>query len=273
LPAATPSRANLQHPHILSLHDSGEVDGTVFYVMPFVDGESLRDRLTRERQLPIEVAVAIATEVADALRYAHDHGVIHRDIKPENILLHGGHALVMDFGIALAATTSPMPSSMPSRVVARPRRRSVTPSPALATRRPSRRRSPRHARCRSTGSCWPSPSCAGCPSPGWTRGPGGTTAASPRDCCSSRPLRLARRVRGARGAGRSASGSGFRRSRACARPGPDRSRCCSSSGSRSPVRSPVRSRGGSFAAPNRAAGSQARAADRRARRSSRSRIS
>jgi eukaryotic-like serine/threonine-protein kinase len=98
--------ANLQHPHILSLHDSGEVDGTVFYVMPFVDGESLRDRLTRERQLPIEDAIRIASEVADALQYAHDHGVIHRDIKPGNILLHGGHALVADFGIALAASTT-----------------------------------------------------------------------------------------------------------------------------------------------------------------------
>jgi serine/threonine-protein kinase len=98
--------ANLQHPHILSLHDSGEVDGTVFYVMPFVEGESLRDRLARETQLPIDDAIRIATEVADALQYAHDHGVIHRDIKPENILLHGGHALVADFGIALAASTT-----------------------------------------------------------------------------------------------------------------------------------------------------------------------
>ena len=96
--------ANLQHPHILSLFDSGAIDGTVFYVMPFVDGESLRDRLTREKQLPIADAVRIATETADALEYAHQHGVIHRDIKPENILLHGGHALVADFGIALAAS-------------------------------------------------------------------------------------------------------------------------------------------------------------------------
>ncbi len=95
--------ANLQHPHILALFDSGRVDGTVFYVMPFVEGESLRDRLTREKQLPIEDALRIAREVADALQYAHQHGVIHRDIKPENILLHGGHALVADFGIALAA--------------------------------------------------------------------------------------------------------------------------------------------------------------------------
>jgi eukaryotic-like serine/threonine-protein kinase len=98
--------ANLQHPHILSLFDSGDADGLVFYVMPFVEGESLRDRLARERQLPIEEAVAIAREVADALEYAHRHGVIHRDIKPENILLHGGHALVADFGIALAASRS-----------------------------------------------------------------------------------------------------------------------------------------------------------------------
>ncbi|HEV8195188.1 MAG TPA: protein kinase [Gemmatimonadales bacterium] len=95
--------ANLQHPHILSLFDSGTVDGTVFYVMPFVEGESLRDRLAREKQLPVDEALRISREVADALQYAHQHGVIHRDIKPENILLQGGHALVADFGIALAA--------------------------------------------------------------------------------------------------------------------------------------------------------------------------
>jgi len=97
--------ANLQHPHILPLHDSGEVEGTVFYVMPFVDGESLRDRLNREKQLPLEDAVRIAREIADALEYAHAQGVVHRDIKPENILLHGGHAMVADFGIALAVST------------------------------------------------------------------------------------------------------------------------------------------------------------------------
>ena len=96
--------ANLQHPQILPLHDSGEADGFLFYVMPFVEGESLRDRLTREKQLPIPDAVRIATEVAGALDYAHRHNVIHRDIKPENILLHDGHALVADFGIALAAS-------------------------------------------------------------------------------------------------------------------------------------------------------------------------
>jgi hypothetical protein len=96
--------ANLQHPHILPLHDSGEVDGTVWYVMPLVEGESLRDRLNRETQLPIDDALTIAREVASALDYAHRHGVVHRDIKPENILLHDGRAVVADFGIALAVS-------------------------------------------------------------------------------------------------------------------------------------------------------------------------
>jgi len=96
--------ANLQHPHILALFDSGEAGGFVYYVMPYVEGESLRDRLSREKQLPVDDALRIATEVADALEYAHEHGIIHRDIKPENVLLHGGHALVADFGIALAVS-------------------------------------------------------------------------------------------------------------------------------------------------------------------------
>jgi Tol biopolymer transport system component/tRNA A-37 threonylcarbamoyl transferase component Bud32 len=98
--------ANLQHPHILALHDSGEAEGVVFYVMPYVQGESLRDRLTREHQLPVDEAIRIAREVADALDYAHRHGVIHRDIKPENILLHDGRVQVADFGIALAVSRS-----------------------------------------------------------------------------------------------------------------------------------------------------------------------
>jgi serine/threonine-protein kinase len=98
--------ANLQHPHILGLIDSGEIEGTAYYVMPFVDGESLRERIQREKQLPIPDAVRITTEVAGALDYAHRHGVIHRDIKPENIMLHDGSALVTDFGIALAASTA-----------------------------------------------------------------------------------------------------------------------------------------------------------------------
>ncbi len=94
--------ANLSHPHILPLHDSGQADGFLFYVMPFVKGESLQDRLDREGQLPVEDAIQIAREVADALAYAHDKGVIHRDIKPANILLERGHALLADFGIAQA---------------------------------------------------------------------------------------------------------------------------------------------------------------------------
>ena len=98
--------ANLQHPHILPLFDSGEADGMLFYVMPFVEGETVRARLEREKQLPIADAVRIASEVAGALDYAHRHGVIHRDIKPENILLHDGSALVADFGIALAVSTA-----------------------------------------------------------------------------------------------------------------------------------------------------------------------
>jgi serine/threonine-protein kinase len=98
--------ANLQHPHILGLLDSGNTDGLLWYAMPYVEGESLRDLLQREKQLPIPEALRIATEVAGALHYAHRHGVIHRDIKPENILLHDGSALVADFGIALAASSA-----------------------------------------------------------------------------------------------------------------------------------------------------------------------
>jgi len=96
--------ANLQHPHILPLHDSGEADGLLFYVMPYVEGETLRARLDRERQLPVDEAVRIATNVAEALDYAHRHGVIHRDIKPANILLQDGKPVVSDFGIALAVS-------------------------------------------------------------------------------------------------------------------------------------------------------------------------
>ena len=98
--------AKLQHPHILPLFDSGEADGRLYYVAPFVEGESLRDRLRREKLLPLDDAVHIATEVASALTYAHGRGIIHRDIKPENILLSGGHAIVADFGIARAVSES-----------------------------------------------------------------------------------------------------------------------------------------------------------------------
>jgi tetratricopeptide (TPR) repeat protein len=94
--------AGLHHPHILPLYDSGEADGFLYYVMPYVEGESLRDRLVREKQLAIDDALQVAREVADALSYAHAHGVVHRDIKPENIMLESGHAVVADFGIARA---------------------------------------------------------------------------------------------------------------------------------------------------------------------------
>ncbi|MGH7530055.1 MAG: protein kinase domain-containing protein, partial [Gemmatimonadales bacterium] len=101
--------ARLQHPNILAVYDSGEAAGALYYVMPYVEGESLRNRLDREPQLPLEEALQIAREVADALSYAHDHDVVHRDIKPENIMLTGsagGHAIVADFGIARAISAA-----------------------------------------------------------------------------------------------------------------------------------------------------------------------
>jgi len=98
--------AGLSHPHILPLHDSGEAGGFLYYVMPYVEGESLRGRLDREKQLPLDEALALTRQVAGALEYAHAHGVIHRDIKPENILLQSGHAVVADFGIARAISAA-----------------------------------------------------------------------------------------------------------------------------------------------------------------------
>jgi eukaryotic-like serine/threonine-protein kinase len=98
--------AALSHPHILPLFDSGEADGFLYYVMPYIEGETIRDRLNRENQLGVDEAVRITCEIADALDYAHRHGVIHRDIKPENLLLHDGRAMVMDFGIALAVSAA-----------------------------------------------------------------------------------------------------------------------------------------------------------------------
>jgi len=94
--------ARLQHPHIVPVYDSGADDGHLFYVMPFIEGESLRERITREGPFSLEEAQRILREVASALAYAHQRGIIHRDIKPENILLSGGHAVVADFGIARA---------------------------------------------------------------------------------------------------------------------------------------------------------------------------
>ena len=98
--------ARLTHPHILPLHDSGETNGQLYYVMPYIDGESLRVRLNRDKPLPIEDALRLTREMASALEYAHQHGVVHRDIKPENVLLAEGIALVADFGIARAVSAS-----------------------------------------------------------------------------------------------------------------------------------------------------------------------
>jgi len=98
--------AQFNHPHILSLYDSGEVQGFLYYVMPYVEGESLRDRLDREKQLPINDVIRIMHEVADALAYSHARGVVHRDIKPGNVLLSGRHAVVTDFGVAKALSAS-----------------------------------------------------------------------------------------------------------------------------------------------------------------------
>ncbi len=98
--------ANLQHPNLLPLFDSGAADGSLFYVMPFVEGESLRARLDREKQLPVDEALKIALAIANALDYAHSHGVVHRDLKPENILLQHGEPVVADFGIALAVSNA-----------------------------------------------------------------------------------------------------------------------------------------------------------------------
>ena len=98
--------ANLQHPNLLPLFDSGQADGLLYYVMPYVEGESLRARLDREKQLPVDEAVRIAAAVANALDYAHQHGVVHRDLKPENILLQHGQPVVADFGIALAVSNA-----------------------------------------------------------------------------------------------------------------------------------------------------------------------
>lgn len=153
--------AALQHPHILPLFDSGTADGFLYYVMPFIDGETLRAKLDRETQLGVEEAVRIAVEVADALDYAHHQGVIHRDIKPENILLANGRPMVADFGIALAVsaaaggrmTETGLSLGTPRRPDGGARSR---PAPPASGGRPRRRascaesRGPRYARsCRT----------------------------------------------------------------------------------------------------------------------------
>ncbi len=98
--------AGLTHPHILPLHDSGEADGFLYYVMPYVEGESLRERLDRDGKLPVEGVVRLTDDIAAALSYAHEHGIVHRDVKPENIMLTGGQAVVAEFGIARAVSAA-----------------------------------------------------------------------------------------------------------------------------------------------------------------------
>jgi eukaryotic-like serine/threonine-protein kinase len=109
--------AVLQHPHILPLYDSGQAAGLIWYVMPYVEGESLRERLRREGQLPLDAALRIAHEVGSALQYANDHGVVHRDVKPENVMLSAGQAVVTDFGIARAIQAAGTDSLTQSGIV------------------------------------------------------------------------------------------------------------------------------------------------------------
>src|SRR5436309_11918445 len=103
--------AQLQHPHIVPLYDSGEADGSLYYVMPYEAGLSLRERVARDGQLPIDDVVQILRDVCEALSYAHERGIIHRDIKPDNVLLSGRHAMVADFGVAKAASDAAVASA------------------------------------------------------------------------------------------------------------------------------------------------------------------
>src|SRR5690349_9311364 len=110
--------AKLQHPHIVPLLSAGAAEGLLYYTMPLIEGESLRAKLARQGELPIPEAVRILRDVADALSYAHEHGLVHRDIKPENVLLSGKHALVTDFGVSKALSTATGTSTVTSIGVA-----------------------------------------------------------------------------------------------------------------------------------------------------------
>jgi eukaryotic-like serine/threonine-protein kinase len=135
--------AQLGHPHIVTLIDSGASEGFLWYVLPYIRGESLRDRLERERQLGVDEALAIARQLAGALDFAHQHGVIHRDLKPENILLHEGEAMLADFGIALAVkeaggnrlteTGISLGTSWPARAKMVPSLPPISPEPRMPT--------------------------------------------------------------------------------------------------------------------------------------------
>ena len=127
--------ANLHHPHILPLYDSGEADGFLYYVMPYEEGQSLRDRLAHEGELPITEAVRILRDVADALAHAHKHGVVHRDIKPDNVLLSERHALVTDFGVAKAVSEATGTQQLTTEGVALGTPAYMSPEQAAADRR------------------------------------------------------------------------------------------------------------------------------------------
>src|SRR6266404_2387403 len=136
--------SKLSHPHIVPIFSAGEVDGLFYYVMPYVEGESLRHRLLEERTLPLEAALHVTRDVADALAFAHAQGIIHRDIKPENILLSGEHAIVADFGIARAISPAGAPpragGSRPRRGRRRRRGVRVAAAPGVRSHRPARGR-------------------------------------------------------------------------------------------------------------------------------------
>ncbi len=141
--------AQLQHPHILPLHDSGEADGFLYYVMPYVKGESLRERLAQHGELPIADAVKILREVVDALAHAHEQGVVHRDIKPDNVMLSGRHALVTDFGVAKAVSEATGRAQLTTAGVALGTPSYMAPAKGEGAA-PSTRAAKNVARCRKT---------------------------------------------------------------------------------------------------------------------------
>ncbi|HET9371195.1 MAG TPA: protein kinase [Vicinamibacterales bacterium] len=180
--------ARLNHPHILPVYDSGEAAGFLYFVMPVMSGQTLRDRLAAGAAMPVDEALRIGVEVADALDYAHRHGIVHRDIKPENILLHEGHALVADFGIGKAIVTAASSTGLLFTQVVSPTRRH--PSPRRG------RRWPRSSATRWPVCCSGPPAIGSPPAPKWRprcarnqRRPARTSPARPIEGAATRRLR------------------------------------------------------------------------------------